>query len=91
MEKVPIIGVIVNKVLPDKMEKVGYYLKKKLDEMGVPLLGLIPYDKTMSDPIMSTIRRAINGRFILNEHRSRRRVEAIIPGSLIEEIDALKK
>ncbi|MDP4821839.1 MAG: dethiobiotin synthase, partial [Saprospiraceae bacterium] len=38
-KNVPIHGVIVNKVKEDKYEKVKYYLSKKLDTMGIPLLG----------------------------------------------------
>ena len=66
---VPIVGVIVNKVLPQKREKIEHYLKKKLEQMKVPLLGTIPFDKTMSYPIMKTIRSAIKGKFITNEQK----------------------
>jgi dethiobiotin synthetase len=49
-EKVPIIGVIVNKVKPEKMEETGHYLQRKLDQMGYPLLGLLPYEQSILCP-----------------------------------------
>lgn len=81
---VPVVGVIVNKVLPEKMDKIGYYLSKKLQQLGLPLLGQIPYDKTLSHPIIETIIRAVNGKVLFNEHRLANRVEQIIAGSLVD-------
>ncbi len=83
---VPVIGVIVNKVLPEKMEQIEYYLSKRLNQIGLPLLGLVPFDKSLSNPIMQTIQEAVKGRFLVNSHGFKNRVEAIIPGSLIDAI-----
>ena len=82
-EKVPILGVIVNKVKVEKMDTIRYYLEKKLDKMGVPLLGILPYDKTLSFPIMATINQAIKGKVIMNPDKLNNRVEDIIAGSLV--------
>lgn len=87
---VPIVGVIVNKVIPKKREKIEYYLKKKLDQMNVPLLGIIPFDKTMSYPIMQTVRRAIKGKFVTNEQKCINSVEKLVPGSLLDEVEDLE-
>ena len=38
---IPILGVIVNKVRPEKLEKVHRYVKKYLDKQNLPLLGAI--------------------------------------------------
>lgn len=84
---VPIIGVIVNKVRPKKAEKIKHYLELKLKEMGLPLLGVIPYDKSMSNPIMETVEYAIRGNTLYNNHKLANRIEAIIPGSLLDEIE----
>lgn len=84
-ENVPIIGVIVNKVYQEKKDEIAYYLGKKFDKMGVPLLGVIPYDKSLSFPIMETINQALEGNVVLNEDKLNNRVESIIAGSLIDE------
>lgn len=81
---VPIIGAIVNKVRKDKYDKVKYFLGKKLDELGIPLLGVLPYDPTLSYPIMATVKMAVNGKVVLNGNCLGNKVEDIIPGSLIE-------
>ncbi len=83
-EGVPIIGAIINKVLPDKKEEVEFYLRRRLQEMGVAVLGVLPYDKTLSFPIMETINQAIKGKVILNANRMNNRVEDILAGSLVD-------
>lgn len=82
--KAPLLGVILNKVLPDKIDKVRHYVGRKLEQMGIPLLGILPYDDTLTYPIMETIRRAVNGRTLANEHNLDNRVENIASGALIE-------
>ncbi|MBL0007758.1 MAG: hypothetical protein IPP25_11450 [Saprospiraceae bacterium] len=57
----PILGVIVNKVIPDKMDRVRFYLNKWLEPRGIPLLGLIPYEKSLAYPVMRTIMDSISG------------------------------
>ena len=80
----PVLGVIVNKVIPEKKDEVEYYLRKKFDELGTPLLGVIPYDRSLSFPIMETVKQAVNGNAILNGHKLTNRVEDIIAGSLVD-------
>ena len=82
-QNVPILGVIVNKVKVEKMDSIRYFLDKKLQQMGVPLLGILPYDKTLSFPIMATINQAIKGKVIMNPDKLNNRVEDIIAGSLV--------
>lgn len=83
-EHVPILGVIVNKVKPEKIQEIEYFLEKKFKVMGIPLLGILPYDQRLSFPIMETIRQAVNGKTILNGGRLNNRVEDIIAGSLVD-------
>lgn len=86
-KNVPLIGVIVNKVNKDKYEKIRTYLGKALKQMDIPLLGILPYDPSLSYPIMSTIKHAVKGEVLLNEENLGNKVEEIIPGSLLESHD----
>ncbi|HMR43271.1 MAG TPA: AAA family ATPase [Saprospiraceae bacterium] len=86
-KNVPVIGVIVNKTIPEKLEKIEYYVGKKLKEMGIPLLGVMPFDKSLSNPIMETINRAVNGYVIANFDRMDNMVEDYLAGSLIDNDD----
>ncbi len=83
-EGVKIRGVIINKVHVDKYDRVKTALEKHLDKMGIPLLGVLPYDKSMSFPIMGTIRKVLNGQILFNETSMGNRVAEILAGSLIE-------
>lgn len=81
--KVPIAGVIVNKVLPDKIEKVQHYIGLKLKEWDIPLLGVLPYEKTLLYPLLSTISGAIHGRVLYNPERLNVLVENVVAASLM--------
>ncbi|HFB99944.1 MAG TPA: hypothetical protein ENJ53_03980 [Phaeodactylibacter sp.] len=81
--EIPIIGVIVNKVLPEKKEEVEYYVGKKLKTLGLDLMGVLPFDKRLSFPLMETVRKAIKGKVLYNENRLDNRVEDIVAGSLV--------
>jgi len=83
-KKLPIIGVIVNKVEEDKIEKIRHYLGKALKKMGLPLLGLLPYDKTLGYPIMKSVMEAINGEIMYNSNMLNNKVEDILAGSLMD-------
>jgi len=83
--EVPLLGVIVNKVRPDKIEKVSYYVGKYLERNGTPLLGVLPYDKSLAYPLMKTLCNAINGIVIYNGDRlNENKVEDIIAGSVLD-------
>jgi dethiobiotin synthetase len=83
-EGVPILGVIVNKVFPDKMERVRYYLNKWLEPRGIPLLGLIPYEKSLAYPVMRTIMDSISGLVTHNAENLDNKVGDIMAGSLLD-------
>jgi len=91
-KRVPVRGVIVNKTRPDKQEKVRKYLDIYLRKLGIPLLGVVPYEKTLSNPIMATVRRALGGKTLLHRNQLNNRVENIASGSLLAqaEIEHLK-
>lgn len=82
--KVPILGVIVNKVLPEKLDQVQHYVGKKLNQINLELLGVVPFDKHLSFPIIQTIKHAIRGKFLFHEGKLGNRVESIIAGSLVD-------
>jgi BioD-like phosphotransacetylase family protein len=89
-EGVPILGVIVNKVLPDKIPKIRHYLGKWFESNELNLLGIIPYDKHLAHPIMKSICIAINGTVMANAENLNNEVEDILAGSLIR-LEELKE
>ncbi|MBI5914116.1 MAG: AAA family ATPase [Bacteroidetes bacterium] len=82
-KKVPIAGIIINKVIPDKIEKVRHYVGLKLTEWDIPLLGVLPYEKTLLYPLLDTIGLAINGQVLYNPDNMNNIVENVLAASLM--------
>ncbi|MEX0326025.1 MAG: phosphotransacetylase family protein [Puniceicoccaceae bacterium] len=61
---VEVIGAILNKVEPDKIETVRDYTGKALDRMGIPLIGIIPKMPSLSFPSLSQVVEAVEGRWL---------------------------
>src|SRR5208282_3979388 len=55
-EGVEIIGVILNKVLPEKMDFITEFARRGLKRKGLELLGVVPYQGILSRPTMDLIR-----------------------------------
>ena len=54
-EGVSLLGVIINKVKPDKYDKVKPLVQEGLKRLGVNVLGVMPYQKMLSYPTMRQI------------------------------------
>jgi hypothetical protein len=74
------------------MDKVKYFVGKRLAQLDLRLLGVLPYDKTLSNPIMETIKKAVDGRVLLHPQKLSNRVAGIVAGSLgdFHEFEELK-
>ncbi len=83
-EQVPIMGIIINKVREDKIDKIKPYLKKYLDSVGIPLLGMVPYDRTLAYPVMSTVAKAINGKLLANPQSTKNKVADVLAGTVLD-------
>lgn len=66
-EKVPVIGVIANKVMPQKLEQTKHYLTGAFERIGLPLLGVIPYTSRLTWPTMHQIAESLHAP-VLNGH-----------------------
>src|ERR1700749_4466510 len=65
-EGVEIIGVILNKVLPDKVEYIRDFASRGLKRKGLDLLGIIPHETILANPSIALIREEL-GAELLNE------------------------
>jgi len=84
---VPIVGVIVNKVNRKKLAKVSFYLKRELKRMGLPLLGIIPYEPELALPLMQSVRKAIDGEVWLHPGELNRPIRGVLSSASIEADD----
>jgi BioD-like phosphotransacetylase family protein len=87
---VPIVGVIINKVREEKIQKVEEYVSKWLNRNNLPLLGVIPYDQTLAYPLIRSIAKSVSGTIIYNSDADNNKVASILAGSLID-LEKLKK
>lgn len=80
---VEVIGVILNKVEPARMDLVRHYTGKALNTMGIPLLGLIPATETLTFPNLSQIVEAVEGRWLNGESTGKNnRVLNVVVGAM---------
>ncbi len=54
-EGVKLLGVIINKVMPEKFNKINDLVRKGLRRKGVEVLGVIPYNPILSYPTIRQI------------------------------------
>jgi len=87
---VPILGVIVNKVIPEKKDMVENYVGKWLRKKDLKLLGVVPYDNTLAYPLIWTISKAIKGHFEFFKEKGFNKVENILAGSLVDKEKLVK-
>lgn len=90
---VEIIGAIINKVEPDKMEMVEKYCRIALQRMHIPLLGCIPHENKLTQPNLKQIVDETNGRWLNGKSTgSENRINNVIIGAmaakgLVEHLD----
>jgi BioD-like phosphotransacetylase family protein len=63
-EGVEIIGVILNKVLGEKVDYVSDFARRGLKRKGLDLLGVLPYEQILCNPSMELIREELNAELL---------------------------
>lgn len=61
---VEVLGAIINKVEPDKIGMIQRYSKIALERKGIPLLGCIPLEKTLTSPNLKQIVEVVGGQWL---------------------------
>ena len=79
---VEIVGVILNKVLPDKHGYIENFARRGLDRLGIDLLGTIPDVRMLAAPELTQICETIGGEFLHAPGDVRRRVGHIVIGAM---------
>ena len=79
---VEIIGVIVNKVLPNKVEFVSKFLKQGLARKGLDLLGVIPHQPMLSRPTLQSIQDELGTESLNQSRQMTNPVEDIVIGAM---------
>ena len=61
---VEVIGVIINKVAPDKLDVIEKYCRIALERMSISLLGCIPIEQKLTEPNLNQVVEEIGGRWL---------------------------
>ena len=80
---VQIIGAIINKVEPNKLEMVDKYCRIALEHMDIPLLGCIPHECKLTQPNLEQVVAETNGRWLNGKNSgSKNRIDKVIIGAM---------
>lgn len=81
-EGVEVIGVVMNKVLPGKLDYVADFARRGLERLGLELLGVIPMETILAQPTLYQICERISGEFLCNETFGKRRSARFVIGAV---------
>jgi len=81
-EGVEIVGVVINKVLPEKYEKVKKITRMGLERKGIKLFGVIPFQECLTYPTMEQILEATGADIICCGEFLQKKVENILVGAM---------
>ena len=79
---VEVIGVVLNKVLPSKIEALRPWAEQAFARMKLPILGVIPDLGELRRPILGQVAKELGGEFLSGEGFKRRRVRSIAIGAM---------
>src|SRR5690349_10247924 len=81
-EGVEIIGVILNKVLPGKVDYVAEFAERGLKRKGLELLGVVPHQRILSSPTVNLIHHELNAEMLNDCEDVRNLVESVVVGAM---------
>jgi len=88
---VDVAGIIVNKVWPEKIDRIHKSVGQGLANMGLKLLGVMPYDPTLTFPEVDQVAKAVSakvlsGEALLNTHIENVLIAAMAPQNVLPRI-----
>ena len=81
-EGVEIIGVILNKVIGEKMEYISDFARRGLKRKGLELLGVLPYQKILRNPSMELIREELEAELLNPTANLGAHVDDVVVGAM---------
>ena len=81
-EGVRVVGVIINKVLQDKYEKINELVRLGLERNGVRVLGVIPYVPMLANPTVGIILEETGAELLSGEQGLEREVRRTVVGAM---------
>jgi BioD-like phosphotransacetylase family protein len=79
---VDLLGVILNKVKPDKLDSIATFVDEGLARKGIDLLGVIPHEDILAHPTMRQVLDEVGGDLLNGEPFLSNEIETIIVGAM---------
>lgn len=79
---VRLIGVILNKVIPAKLDSIRDAVTAGLKRKGIDLLGCIPYEPALAKPSVRQVLEEIDGKMINGEESMGNVIDSVIVGAM---------
>lgn len=81
-EGVEVVGVIINKILPEKFEFIKEFCSRGLARLGLEMVGAMPQEPVLSNPTLNEVCKRVRGRFVNSRSEAHRKVERSIIGAM---------
>ena len=81
-EGVEIIGVLLNKVLGDKVDYVTDFARRGLKRQGLELLGVLPYEQILCNPSVELIRQELHAEVLNQAAELHTLVDDVVVGAM---------
>ncbi len=78
LKKVEVLGVIINKVLPEKYARIKRILEQGLKNKGIRLLGVVPLDPVLKSPTVKQVMNQMGLGLLCGKENLNARVENTI-------------
>ncbi|MFA5005319.1 MAG: AAA family ATPase [Candidatus Omnitrophota bacterium] len=88
-EGVKVLGAIINKVLPDKFDKISRFVRSGLERKGVKVLGVVPYNPMLARPTIEQILDESDFQVLSGAEFLETEVSQVFVGAM-EPLDAVK-
>jgi hypothetical protein len=79
---VELLGVVLNKVLPDKLTDIGDAVRSGLARKGIELLGVVPYNPLLANPTMQHIREELEAQVLQGGDALANIFNAVVVGAM---------
>src|SRR5271169_2018018 len=81
-EGVEVIGVILNKVTPDKLDFITEFARRGFKRKGWELLGVLPHRHILSRPTIAAIQEELKARPLNHSSQSSNMVASVVVGAM---------
>ena len=81
-EGVELAGVVVNKMLPKKYNRISKYIRMGFERKKISVLGIMPYEKKLAIPTMREIYEEVKIKLLCGEEYLENTVDRILIGAM---------